>query len=262
MLKPDFSGWSSFVKNMLLNILKNAKAGSLQVIAKKFLKRFESDTREEATRWASSRAIAIDEYCRSVNMVLWEETQNECTRIKADAEKILRHLPIKLGGGGAFPLLYFLVRLHKPAVVVETGVAAGWSSRAILEALYRNQHGRLYSSDFPYFRFDDPEQYIGCIVPDRCRSVWTLDTRGDQYALTSFVQQINSIDLLHYDSDKSVSGRQFAMKSLAVKLSDDCIIMMDDINDNLFFKNYVEENEADPKVFEFEGKYIGVLGLS
>ena len=57
---------------------------------------------------------------------------------------------MSLGGGGNFILLYFLTRKFNK-VVVETGVAAGWSSLAILGAFEKNGEGKLYSSDFPYF---------------------------------------------------------------------------------------------------------------
>src|SRR5665213_1629896 len=43
--------------------------------------------------------------------------------------------------------LYLLVRLRRPSLVVETGVANGISSTSILLALAKNGHGRLVSID-------------------------------------------------------------------------------------------------------------------
>ena len=62
----------------------------------------------------------------------------------------LSKLSVKLSGG-LYKLLYFPIRKIKPYTVVETGVAAGWTSLAILRALNKNGRGHLYSSDFPYF---------------------------------------------------------------------------------------------------------------
>lgn len=64
----------------------------------------------------------------------------------------------------------------------------------------------------------------------------------------------------HYDSDKSVEGRNFAYKLVAPKLTDNAIVIFDDIQDNLHFKNFVAEHSAPYKIFEFEGKFIGLTG--
>ena len=52
--------------------------------------------------------------------------------------KKLSKLEVSLGGGGNYILLYFLIIKFKPQNVVETGVAAGWSSLFILRALKKN----------------------------------------------------------------------------------------------------------------------------
>ena len=55
--------------------------------------------------------------------------------------------PIKMGDGSPMNLLYNLIMHHKPRYVVETGVAAGFSSQAFLKAMNVNGRGKLYSSD-------------------------------------------------------------------------------------------------------------------
>ena len=84
--------------------------------------------------------------------------------LKNDANKILSEIQVDLGGGGNYYLLYFLVRKVNPKIVVETGVAAGWSSLSILRAFQKSGFGKLYSSDFPYFRLNKPEKYIGIVT--------------------------------------------------------------------------------------------------
>ena len=71
-----------------------------------------------------------------------------------------------LGGGGAYNIIYFLTRLIKPKIIFETGVGAGYSTYAFLTAIKENNLGTLYSSDFPYFRLNKPERYIGFLVTD------------------------------------------------------------------------------------------------
>ena len=50
--------------------------------------------------------------------------------------------------GDEADLLYCLVRLIKPAVMVETGVGAGYSTAHILAAMDMNNGGMLYSVDY------------------------------------------------------------------------------------------------------------------
>ena len=80
----------------------------------------------------------------------------------------------------------------------QTGVAAGWSSYAILESLKKNGQGQLYSSDFPYYRLEKPEQYIGILAKNEANiSNWYLDIEGDDKALPEILKRIgeNNIDL-------------------------------------------------------------------
>ena len=93
---------------------------------------------------------------------------------------------------------------------------------------------------------------------------WFLDIRGDDVALPEIVKKLdnNAIDLFHYDSDKSYSGRANALKILSSKINSKTIIIFDDIQNNLHFKNYVEENKLDFHVIEFDGKFIGITGLN
>ena len=72
---------------------------------------------------------------------------------------------------------------------------------------------------------------------------------------------IFSFNIAHYDSDKSYEGRSFFMSSIASKMTKDSIILMDDIQDNPFFMDYVlSHNIEDWSIFKFEGKYIGMIG--
>ncbi|MGE3856188.1 MAG: class I SAM-dependent methyltransferase [Dehalococcoidia bacterium] len=244
------------------NVARNAlRPAFLPVMLRKVLKRTERDTSAAATAWARERARPIDAYCAAADPALWAETTARCEEMRAEVRAKLDALGIDLGGGGAYPLLRFLVRWRRPEVVVETGVAAGWSSYAVLDALRANGGGRLLSSDFPYFRLDHPERYVGFAVPDDLRPGWHLDMRGDAAALPDIVSRVDRIDLFHYDSDKSASGRAFALRTAGRLIGRRGVVVMDDIQDNLFFRDWVAREHLPYLVFEFEGKFLGVVGL-
>ena len=249
----------------MINIFKNFfKKNYFLVIAKKIFKRFEKNTSAEAKKWAvENNKQSVEEFFCSIDAQLYEQVKIEIKSIQEFAENKLSKLNISLGGGGNYILLYFLIRKFKFRNIVETGVAAGWTSLAILRAIKKNGKGFLYSSDFPYFRLKNPEKYIGYLAKnDNNEDNWFLDIRGDDVALPEIVKRLDdNIDLFHYDSDKSYSGRVNALKILDSKINSKTIVIFDDIQNNLHFKDFVNKNKQNYHVYEFEGKYIGVIGL-
>ena len=171
----------------------------------------------------------------------------------------LRTIPQKYNCMGYLPLIYFLIRYYQPEKIIETGVAAGCSSETILQAIKKNNKGFLYSSDLPYFKIDKPEKFIGFVVSHELKNLWKLDIRGDRYALDEFINICSKIDFFHYDSDKSFRGRDFVMRKISKHFNPNATVIMDDINDNLFFKNFVEKEKLEFKVLEFQGQYVGLI---
>lgn len=192
---------------------------------------------------------------------LWKETIEVCSQIEFESRRKAESLGIDIGGEGNYILAYFLARSLRPDVVVETGVAAGWTTTALLRAIDKNGSGELFSSDFPYFRMKDPHSFVGVLAENESQSSWHLDLRGDSVALPDFVVHLeqNKIGLIHYDSDKSYRGRKAAIGTLLPHVSGDCVLIMDDIQDNLFFHDFVRDAMLDYTIFEFEGKFLGVV---
>ncbi len=251
------------MKNIILNILKG---NFFLVIIKKIIKRFEKNTSDEAKKWARDNTkLSTDEFCKLIDPVLYNEILLDTNSIEKEANHKLSDLNVSLGGGGNFILLYFLTRKFKPKVVVETGVAAGWSSLAILRAFAKNGKGKLYSSDFPYFRLENPEQYVGYLAKNELNKTdWFLDIRGDDIAIPEILKRIgdNNIDLFHYDSDKSYSGRKKVFNNLFSKFNSKTIMIFDDIQDNLHFKDLIKQSDKNYCIIEFNGKYLGIIGIN
>lgn len=250
------------VKNLAMNLVR---PGYLPVIAEKCWRRIaDYHRRTEASiaeRWCAENAQPLEPFLAGLDAELWSETLTFERHMRQVAQAKLDALGIDLGGGGDYRLLYFLTRYRRPEVVVETGVAAGFSSQAVLSALARNGSGHLYSSDFPYFRLAQPERYVGYLVDEELKGPWSLFLEGDRKNLPSIGRQISHVDLLHYDSDKSVAGRQLPLELLRDRLDDNTMIIFDDIQDNLFFRDYSKSIARECRVFHFHGKYLGLIGL-
>ncbi len=244
-----------------LNIFdQTLKKNRLKVIIKKVFRRFESKRidRKVLTSWLNQNKIDLSKYLKKIDNELWAESKNESEKIDDMGNKKLQKLNLKLGGGANLLLLYFLVRKIKPKIVIETGVAAGFSSLSILTAMKKNNYGCLYSSDFPYFRIKNPEKYIGYIIDEKFKN-WKLFIEGDDLNLPIILNQIEGkIDIFHYDSDKTFSGKKNTYELIKPYLGNKSLLIFDDIQDDGFFKVFVEKFDFNYKIFKSKGKYIGL----
>lgn len=229
----------------LWNILKfvSRNPSALPVLIGKIAKRLKDGRgqfpREQNAAWIRSNSINSAEIAQQMDSGLWSEAKKFGTEARTHAQKVMAAVPFDMGAGGDYEFLYWLTRYRKPEVIVETGVSAGWSSLAFLSAIEKNGRGTLYSSDFPYFRVDNPDRYIGVLVPEHLRSPWRLYLDGDKKALPRIVAEVDQVDIFHYDSDKSISGREFGTSTIREKLSPDGIVLVDDILDDSWFREHV-----------------------
>lgn len=250
------------IKNLLIQAFKPKR---LLVMVKKVALRISDHTGGlspvDNLAWIRSHCSSFSSMAEELNADLWREAQEVSRTLETRAETVLATVEYNLGGGGVYPFLYFIARYLQSQCIVETGVAAGYSSAAFLSALKANGRGRLYSSDFPYFRLPQPERFIGVVVEDSLRDRWELLIEGDEVNLPKILCQVDKVDVFHYDSDKSYRGRQFAMSLIVPRLAAGGVILMDDIQDNSFFHDYIRQQSVPHwRVFEYHGKYIGMIG--
>lgn len=217
--------------------------------------------RKPARHWAAAQATELAAHLRDMDAALWAESAAFAKALEQDGTRILSGSGVVQGGGGAYALLYFLTRQAKPEVAVETGVASGWSSTAILAAMQANGTGQLHSSDLPYADRDGSEAAIGILVPQALRPRWSLCTKGDRVCLPDIMAACPRIDLFHYDSDKKASGRDFAWGLVKPRLAPGAVVIFDDIQDNFHFRDLVAQENLPFQVFEFADKYIGLFRM-
>ena len=248
--------------NNIINIINQFfKGNRSKILLSKISNRFSNLISVDKTdlAWLNDNQSDLDNFLININLDLWQESKNIHKEINDRANKILPVLNVKLGGGASDKLLYFLVRLKKPNTIIETGVAAGFSSLSILKAIDLNKKGKLYSSDFPYFRLKEPEKYIGTLVDRDIYKNWELEIEGDSVNIPRFLNRIEKIDLFHYDSDKSYGGKLKTFELVRPKLSINSVVIFDDIQDDNFFKNLVIKNNYEFKIFKVDNKFIGLI---
>jgi predicted O-methyltransferase YrrM len=140
------------------------------------------------------------------------------------------------------PALYVLIRLTAPEVVVETGVADGFSSSFILQALEKNGKGKLYSIDLP----GQPGQELhgkktGWLVPDELRVRWDLRLGSSREHLPGLLRELGKVDLFYHDSDHSYENMTFEFRSVIGSLEHGGLVISDDITDSSAFEDFCKE---------------------
>lgn len=212
-----------------------------------------------ASRWAAERAVDVATALETVGLAIPAAGVPRLPQVlRAEAAQLANMARVRMGGPGDIDLLYAAAVLSGAKRIVETGVAYGWSSLALLGALDVAQDGRLASVDMPYPKMNN-EQWVGIAVPQRLRQRWTLVRQPDRFGLRKAIAlHEGTIDLCHYDSDKSHAGREYGYGLMWQALRPGGIFISDDIQDNLAFREFMESRGVPFAITEYEGKYVGI----
>jgi len=220
-------------------------------------------SRVVAEQWASECSVDISEVFAILRSGSERNIKNEFPGVLEEAEQRRRSCPVSMGGGGSLDLLYSLCESIEAKRVVETGVAYGYSSLAILLSISK-RNGELVSVDMPYPGRGNGK-FVGFVIPDKLRSYWRLYRYPDYIGLPKALKQLPEIDLCHYDSDKSYEGRAWAYPLLWRKLRSGGLFVSDDIGDNTAFRDFAAECMVKPIVVNGPGsgasgeRYVGIM---
>jgi hypothetical protein len=159
--------------------------------------------------------------------------------------------------------IYALCRILKPQTVVETGVASGVSSAFILQALRRNERGRLVSIDMPGYdnilaqkrvALYAPETTVpiqeglgtGWIVPDTLRSRWTLEIGLTSEVLPKVLEKVKEVDVFLHDSEHTYENMIWEYTTVWPFLSRGGLLLSHDISWNAAFADFAHKVERRP----------------
>lgn len=146
--------------------------------------------------------------------------------------------------------LYVLVRLRKPAHVIETGVYDGLSSAYILAGLQRNGSGTLTSIDIndkTRLPADINGADAGWLVPDSFKERWQCRF-GDAEELLPEVVAKDPPDIFLHDSLHTSEHMRFELDTAISAMDVGGLVMADNTRFNEVFRT-VAERELDQAVF-------------
>lgn len=144
------------------------------------------------------------------------------------------------GDAGLAHAAWSVARHLGPAIVVETGVARGMTSAAVLSALRSNGTGRLFSIDLPPLTKGWAEQ-SGAAVEPRLRSRWTYLRGSTRRRLPPLLADLESIDIFVHDSLHTFETMTFEFHCAWESLRPGGVMISDDIDDSMAFEVFVAE---------------------
>jgi predicted O-methyltransferase YrrM len=137
------------------------------------------------------------------------------------------------GGTDLLTLVGCLVLRRRPSIVIETGVAMGFTTAVILDAMETNEAGVLHSIDLPPMQVD-AASFIGQVVPGELRRRWKLHVGPSRRILPELARELAPLDMFVHDSDHSYAG-QLADYHLAwPHLAPGACLVSDDVDNPAF----------------------------
>ena len=158
--------------------------------------------------------------------------------------------------------LYALLRSVRPDVVVETGVANGFSTAFSLLALQANGTGHLHSIDLPreVGRAYEPGTFHegagragippgsepGWLIPPPLKERWTLILGRSQEELPPLLGRLGEIDSFMHDSEHSFECMWFEFNAGWPALRAGGVLLSDDVNSTEAFARFAAEQGREP----------------
>ena len=135
-----------------------------------YLTKQRTKPNKELYKWFDKYNISETDFFAKLNFKRID-FYTEYKKIILRGNEIENKNKIKLGGGSKhLGLIHNLVRYINPSIVLETGVAYGWSSLAILTA-FNNNNKQLISIDSKYPLIDDYSQIRGSVVINKSNAI-------------------------------------------------------------------------------------------
>src|SRR5215467_7589649 len=144
------------------------------------------------------------------------------------------------GEPGFVRAIWHIVRHLRPVRIVETGVARGFTSRAILEALQQNGAGHLWSIDLPPALKPELHGQVGAAVPDRLRHRWSYIKGSSVQRLPGLLSQLGQIDLFVHDSRHTERNVRFELDRAWAALRPGGVLVVDDVDANWGFRSFTQ----------------------
>ena len=216
--------------------------------------------------YGKEKAVALQIVGLTKHLAVNIEDVCEYRRIIKSEKSFYGHICEALFGGSYGEIylkeaeyLYIILRIVKPEIVVETGVAAGMSSAFILKALKDNGMGVLYSIDLPNYELNYfpklgirpvailPEgKKPGFAVPGELKKRWFLKLGKSRETLPFLLEKVGEVSTFLHDSEHTYENMMFECCAVWPYLSKKGLLMLHDVGWNSAFKDFSKKVKRKP----------------
>ena len=158
-------------------------------------------------------------------------------------------------------LCYFVCRVMKPEVVIETGVAYGVTSAYILQALQENGKGELHSIDLPPLG-QNVDEYVGALIPSDLKNRWSLHRGSARHLLPEVLKKVGQVDIFLHDSLHTYGHMLWEFTTVLSKLRPGGVLLSDDIAENKAFHDWVEMASPEKSLVIRKLSSEGLIGFA
>ena len=137
-----------------------------------------------------------------------------------------------------------IVGLTQPSVMVETGVALGFTTATVLHAMAKAGKGQLYSVDLPALQHN-PDEAVGQAVPSELRDRWHLELGDSRKKLEPLCARVAPIDIFLHDALHTYSSQLREYRTAWPFIRSGGLLLSDDVN-NPAFVEFAYEMEVRP----------------
>ncbi len=128
-----------------------------------------------------------------------------------------------------------ITTLMKPEVLVETGVALGFTTATILRAMKESGVGHVYSVDLPALQYN-PDDPVGRAIPEELKDRWTLRLGDSRKLLEPLCSEVGPLDVFIHDALHTYSSQMREYKTAWPHIRPGGLLVSDDVNNPAFIE--------------------------
>lgn len=188
---------------------------------------------------------------RDLGQILGEPELHDIERHVARVTSELRTrailpIPLTYSADATFSrLIYVVCRALEPDTVLETGVAYGVTSAAVLAALQKNGNGVLHSIDLPPLGDGATLPLIGCMIPPGLKGRWCLHLGSSKRVLWRLLAgHARRVGVFIHDSADIYRVQQMELRAVWPHLAPSFAIIANGIHSTPAFAEFVEEKHV------------------
>jgi len=126
-----------------------------------------------------------------------------------------------------------IVKLNRPAVMVETGVALGFTTATVLRAMEDAGRGHLYSVDLPALQYNHADP-VGRAVPASLTGRRTLELGDSRKKLEPLCARVAPVDIFLHDALHTYSSQLREYRTVWPFIRPGGLLISDDVNNPAF----------------------------